>query len=158
MNKVILSGRLTKDPDIKYGGENNVATLKANLAVQRGYKNKDGKYDADFITIVAFKHNAEFIEKYFHKGSQMIVEGEWRTGNYDNKDGNKVYTNECFVSKVEFCGSKADNENTDQQTLPTSENAEPKEKKHNRPEANTSSDDEFVEIDESVTGDIPFFG
>jgi single-strand DNA-binding protein len=156
MNKVILSGRLTKDPDIKYGGENNVATLKANLAVQRGYKNKDGKYDADFITIVAFKHNAEFIEKYFHKGSQMIVEGEWRTGSYDNKDGNKVYTNECFVSKVEFCGSKADNENTDQQTLPTSD-AEPK-KKHNSPEANTSSDDEFVEIDESVTGSIPFFG
>jgi single-strand DNA-binding protein len=156
MNKVILSGRLTKDPDIKYGGENNVATLKANLAVQRGYKNKDGKYDADFITIVAFKHNAEFIEKYFRKGSQMIVEGEWRTGSYDNKDGNKVYTNECFVSKVEFCGNKADNENTNQQTLPTPD-AEPK-KKHNRPEANTSSDDDFVEIDESATGSIPFFG
>lgn len=156
MNKVILSGRLTKDPDIKYGGENNVATLKANLAVQRGYKNKDGKYDADFITIVAFKHNAEFIEKYFHKGSQMIVEGEWRTGSYDNRDGNKVYTNECFVSKVEFCGSKADNENTDQQTLSTPD-AEPK-KKHNRPETNTSSDDDFVEIDETAGSDIPFFG
>ena len=110
----------------------------------------------DFITISAFGKTCEFIEKYFHKGSQMVVEGEWRTGSYE-KDGNKVFTNECVVSKVEFCGSKADNENTDQQTLPTPENAEPK-KKHNRPsETNTQVDDDFVQIDESVKGDIPFF-
>lgn len=151
MNKVILSGRLTKDPDIKYGGENNVATLKANLAVQRGYKNKDGKYDADFITIVAFKHNAEFIEKYFHKGSQMIVEGEWHTGHYDNKEGNTIYTNECFVSKVEFCGSKADNEQTDHKAASTPEKA------NGKPKTNTESDD-FVDVEDAVTGDIPFFG
>ena len=156
MNKVILIGRLTKDPDIRYQGEKNLATLKTTLAVQRSYKDKDGNYGADFITISAFGKTCEFIEKYFHKGSQMVVEGEWRTGNYE-KDGNKVFTNECVVSKVEFCGSKADNENTNQQTLPTPD-AEPKEKKHNRPEANTSSDDDFVEIDSSQVGDIPFFG
>lgn len=156
MNKVILIGNLTKDPDIKYGN-NNKAFMKAQIAVQRKYKNSDGKYDADFITLSIFGGTAEFVEKHFHKGSRIVVEGEWRTGSYEDKNGNKVYTNECVVNSVEFGGSKADNENTNQQTLPTPD-AEPKEKKHNRPEANTSSDDDFVEIDSSQVGDIPFFG
>ena len=152
MNKVILIVRLTKDPEIKYVGDDNRATMKGSLAVQRSFKDKDGNYGADFITISAFGKCAEFIEKYFHKGSQMVVDGEWRTGSYE-KDGKRVYTNECVVSKVDFCGSKADNEQT--QSAPTQSATE--KPSHNRPSANTSDNEsDFVEIEDS--GSIPFFG
>jgi single-strand DNA-binding protein len=158
MNKVILIGNLTKDPDIKYGN-NNTAYMKAQIAVQRKYKNSDGKYDADFITLSIFGGTAEFVEKHFHKGSKIVVEGEWRTGSYEDKNGNKVYTNECVVNSVEFGSSKNDNaDNGNQQTISEPSTPEPQETNHNRPAANTSSDDDFINIDESATGDIPFFG
>lgn len=158
MNKVILMGRLVKDPDIKYYGEDNKASMKGTLAVNRNFKNKEGNYDADFINISAFGRSAEFIEKYFHKGSMMLVEGEWRTGSYE-KDGKTFYTNECAVYRAEFCGGKNDNaDNGNQQTVSEPSIPEPQETTHNRPSANTSSDDDFINIDESATGDIPFFG
>ena len=155
MNKVILIGRLTKDPDIKYHGEKNVATMKNVLAVQRGFKDKDGKYGTDFITISAFGKTCEFIEKYFHKGSQIVIEGEWRTGNYE-KDGAKIYTNECVVSKVDFCGSKNDdNGQTTQKKKTTKKAEEPQETTHNRPSANTAADDDYMDVPDD---DLPFFG
>ena len=108
MNKVILIGRLTKEPAMNTSS--NTTVCKFNIAVDRTYK-KDGEQSADFISCVAFGKTAEFIGKYFSKGSKIVLEGEWRTGSYTNKDGNKVYTNDCLVNRVEFGESKKESSN-----------------------------------------------
>lgn len=111
MNKVILMGRLTKDPDIRYSqGEKSTAVARFSLAVDRKFK-QEGQPTADFINCLAFGKRAEFIEKYCRKGTKLVVEGSWRTGSYTNKDGNKVYTNECLVESCEFAESKAASQN-----------------------------------------------
>lgn len=107
MNRVILSGRLTREPEIRYSqGTNPMAVAKFTLAVDRKFK-KDGEQSADFINCTAFGKTAEVIEKYVTKGTKIIVEGRWQTGSYTNKDGNKVYTNDCMVENIEFCESKS---------------------------------------------------
>lgn len=113
MNKVILMGRLTRDPDIRYSqGEKATAIARFSLAVDRRFK-QDGQPSADFINCLAFGKRAEFLEKYCHKGTKLVVEGSWQTGSYTNKDGNKVYTNDCLVENCEFAESKAASENND---------------------------------------------
>lgn len=113
MNKVELVGRLTKDPEISYTtGENSIARLRFTVAVNRPFKNKDGNYDADFISCVAFNKTSEFISKYFHKGDLIGIIGNIRTGSYD-KDGQRVYTTDVFVDNVEFVGGKSNNESND---------------------------------------------
>lgn len=103
MNRVQLLGRLTRDVEIRYSqGEKATAIARSSIAVQRTFKNADGGYDADFINLVAFGRTAEFMEKYFRKGSPIAVTGEIRTGSYTNKDGNKVYTTDVNVTDVEF--------------------------------------------------------
>ncbi len=99
-------GRLTRDPEVRYGGANNTAVAKMALAVDRRFK-QDGQPTADFINCLAFGKRAEFLEKYCRKGTKLIVEGSWQTGSYTNKDGNKVYTNECLIENCEFAESKA---------------------------------------------------
>lgn len=107
MNRVILCGRLVRDADIRYSqGEKPMAVAKFTLAVDRKFK-KDGEQSADFINCTAFSKTAEVIEKYVFKGTKIIVEGRWQTGSYTNKDGNKVYTNDCAVDNIEFCESKS---------------------------------------------------
>ena len=102
-----MTGRLTKDPEIRENGNTKVA--KFTIASQRNFKNADGKYEADFINCTAFGKNAEFISKYFSKGSQICVEGRINTSSYTNKDGNKVFTTDVTVDRAEFIGSaKAD--------------------------------------------------
>jgi len=106
MNKVILMGRLTKDPEIRYTtGEKQMAVGRYTLAVDRRSKDED---KADFITCVVFDKRAEFAEKYFKQGQRVLVTGSWQTGSYTNKDGQKVYTNECLVSDQEFADSKSE--------------------------------------------------
>lgn len=100
MNKVILSGRLTRDPEVRQNTEVKVARF--TLAVDR-YKS-----DADFINCIAFGKNADFAENYLRKGVKYIVVGNWKTGNYTNKDGIKVYTNELQVESYDFCENKGD--------------------------------------------------
>ena len=117
MNKSIITGRLTKDPEIKDCGNTKVA--KFTIASQRSFKDSSGNYGADFINCTAFGKTAEFLEKYFHKGSQICVEGRINTGSYTNKDGQKVYTTDVAVEKVEFMGSKADSQTA--QAKPESE-------------------------------------
>lgn len=104
MNKVILCGRLTRDADIKYitVKDNQSSVARFIVAVNRKYNNQE----ADFINCIAFGKTAEFIEKYCIKGTKLIIEGEWQTGSYTNKEGAKVYTNECKVDSVEFAESK----------------------------------------------------
>lgn len=107
MNKVVLMGRLTKDPEVRYStGENATAIGRFTVAVNRRFKNAEGNYDADFISCVAFGKSAEFIEKYFAKGSMIALSGRIQTGSYINKDGVKVYTTDVVVEDTEFAGGK----------------------------------------------------
>lgn len=107
MNKVIVVGRLTRDPEMKYTiGESATAIARFSLAVNRKFKNADGEYETDFINCVAFGKTAEFIEKYFNKGMAMGIVGRIQTGSYTNKDGQKVYTTEVVVEETEFVESK----------------------------------------------------
>ena len=108
MNKTLLIGRTTKDPDIRYTQNEQPMTIaRFNLAVDRRFK-KEGEQSADFISCVAFGKTAEFIEKYVFKGTKIAVEGRIQTGSYTNNDGNKVYTTDVVVEQVEFAGSKTD--------------------------------------------------
>ncbi|MDD3279224.1 MAG: single-stranded DNA-binding protein [Lachnospiraceae bacterium] len=107
MNKVILMGRLTRDPEVRYSaGENATAIARYTLAVDRRFK-RDGDATADFIGCVAFGRSAEFAEKYLRQGLRIVVEGRIQTGSYTNKDGNKVYTTDVVVEQQEFAESKA---------------------------------------------------
>ena len=115
MNIVTLIGRLTKNPEIRYSqGENAMAIARFTLAVDKNFKKKDDK--ANFINCVAFGKIAETVEKHVFKGSKIAVIGEWTTGSYKNKDGNSVYTNDCNISKLEFCESKSQSNSQSQTT------------------------------------------
>ncbi|WP_026526672.1 single-stranded DNA-binding protein [Butyrivibrio sp. VCD2006] len=108
MNKVILMGRLTRDPEVRYSqGESSLAIARYTLAVDRRFNrnNQDGQ-TADFINCVAFGKAGEFAEKYLKKGTKMAVTGRIQTGSYTNKDGQKVYTTEVVVEDQEFAESK----------------------------------------------------
>ena len=107
MNKVILMGRLTRDPEVRYTqGDNAMAIARYSLAVDRRFK-RDGEPDADFINCVAFGKSGEFAEKYLKKGTKIAVVGRIQTGSYTNKDGQKVYTTDVVVENVEFAESKS---------------------------------------------------
>ena len=107
MNKVILMGRLTRDPEVRYStsGDNQLAIARYTLAVDRRFK-RDGDQSADFIRCVAFGRSGEFAEKYFHQGTKVVVTGRIQTGSYTNRDGQKVYTTEVIVEDQEFAESK----------------------------------------------------
>lgn len=106
MNKVILMGRLTKDPDVRYSqGEKATAVARYTLAVDRKFK-RDGEASADFINCIAFGKNGEFAEKYLRKGTKIVVVGRIQTGSFTNKDGQKVYTTDVVVEEHEFAESK----------------------------------------------------
>lgn len=106
MNKVILMGRLTRDPDVKYtAGDNPMAIARYTLAVDRRFK-RDGEATADFISCIAFGRAAEFAEKYFRQGIRIVVSGRIQTGSYTNRDGNKVYTTDVVVEEQEFAENK----------------------------------------------------
>ena len=107
MNKVILMGRLTRDPEVRYSaGENALAIARYTLAVDRRFR-RDGEASADFIQCVSFGRTAEFAEKYFRQGLKVIVTGRIQTGSYTNKEGQKVYTTDVVVEDQEFAESKA---------------------------------------------------
>jgi len=137
MNKVILIGRLTRDPEIRYTqGENSMAVARFTLAVDRRFK-RDNQPTTDFISCICFRKTAEFVEKYCKKGTKLVVEGSWQTGNYTNKDGDKVYTNDCLVDNCEFAESKS--------------TAEQNQKKDD----NTGNDD-FMNIPDGIEDGLPF--
>lgn len=107
MNKVILMGRLTRDPEVRYSqGENATAIARYSLAVDRRFR-RDGEATTDFINCVAFGRQAEFAERYLRQGTKMLVTGRIQTGSYTNKDGVKVYTTDIVVEEQEFAESKA---------------------------------------------------
>lgn len=135
MNKVVIIGRFTRDPEIKYTtGENATATARFSLAVNRRFKNKEGNYDADFINCVAFGKTAEFIEKYFTKGMAIGITGRIQTGSYTNKEGQKIYTTDVVVEETEFVESK---------NKGTSDNVPNNDANSNSDFEETASDDEM---------------
>jgi single-strand DNA-binding protein len=105
MNKVILMGRLTRDPETRYTQGNNTAVCSFSLAVNRRFK-QEGQPDADFINVVAWAKTAEFVSKYFTKGQQVAVVGKIQTRNYDDKEGKKVSVTEVVAEEVYFADSK----------------------------------------------------
>jgi single-strand DNA-binding protein len=116
MNKVIMMGRLTRDPEVRYSSEGN-AVSKFSLAVDRRYK-REGQPDADFFNCVAFGKTAEFTEKYLKKGTKVVLDGELQNNNYTNKEGQRVYGMQIVVNSLEFAESKSssnsDRESTQQ--------------------------------------------
>lgn len=110
MNRVILMGRLTRDPDVRYsqGGEGSMAVARYTLAVdRRRARNNNDEQSADFISCVAFGRSGEFAEKYLHQGTKIAITGRIQTGSYTNKDGQRVYTTDVVVDDQEFAESKA---------------------------------------------------
>ena len=137
MNKVILMGRLTKDPEIRYSqGANTTCIARYTLAVDRKFK-QEGQPTADFINCIAFGKLGEFAEKYLHKGVKIAVTGRIQTGSYTNKDGQKVYTTDVVVEEQEFCESKSNNQQNAQGN-------------------NQQSNDGFMNIPDDVDNELPF--
>ena len=117
MNRVILMGRLTRDPNVTYSqGGDNMAIARFTLAVDR--RGRNNEQTADFIGCVCFGRQAEFAEKYLRQGTKVAVTGRIRTGSYTNKDGQKVYTTDVVLDDIEFAESKKDTQET-AQSIPT---------------------------------------
>jgi single-strand DNA-binding protein len=138
MNKVILMGRLTRDPDVRWTqGPEQSAVARYTLAVDRRFQ-KEGGAAADFIGCVAFGRQAEFAEKYLRQGTKIAITGRIQTGSYTNREGRKVYTTDVVVEEQEFAEGK---------------NAERPREQGTTPQANT---DGFMTIPDGVDEDIPF--
>ena len=118
MNKVFLIGRLTRDPELRYTG-NNTAVASFSIAVNRTFANQDGVREADFINIVVWRKQAENVKNYLSQGSQVAIDGRIQTRSYDDQNGNKRYVTEVVADNVEFLGSK----NQSQQTSQSNESA-----------------------------------
>lgn len=146
MNKVILMGRLTRDPEVRYTqGDKAIAIARFSLAVQRRYKQNDGP-DADFINCVSFGKAAEFAEKYFRQGMKICISGRIQTGSYVNRDGIKVYTTDVVIEEQDFCESKTSSEQSG-----AVGGARP------RPvEAGQSAGDGFMTIPDGLEEELPF--
>jgi single-strand DNA-binding protein len=147
MNKVILIGRLCRDPEIRYSqqGDEQMAVARYTLAVDRRYK-KDNEQSADFISCVAFGRSAEFAEKYLKQGTKICVCGRIQTGSYTNRDGNKVYTTDVVVEEQEFAESKntAGNDGSSSGQQAPSPAPDPREASG------------FMSIPEGIEDDLPF--
>lgn len=117
MNKIQLVGRICRDIDFKTS-QSGKPMVRLSLAVQRKFKNNEGKYDADFIPCIAFDRTAEFINKYFKKGDMIAISGRMQSGSYEGQNG-KVYTLDCYVDEAEFTGSKS----SDAQTVANDSNS-----------------------------------
>lgn len=142
MNKVILMGRLTRDPEVRYSqGENSTAVARFTLAVDRRFRREGNDANADFIGCVAFGRNAEFIEKYFRQGTKVLITGHIQTGSYTNRDGQKVYTTDVVVEDQEFAESKR----SDGQAMPSSASA---------PVGDMG--DGFMNIPDGIDEELPF--
>lgn len=137
MNKIILIGRLTRDPEIRYStNDNNTAIARYTLAVNRPFR-KNGEQQTDFLPCIAFGKTAEFAEKYLAKGMRVAVEGRIQTGSYTNQEGQKIYTTDVVVERQEFLEKRADN---GQQS----------------PDNANNYDDRFMDIPDGIDEELPF--
>ncbi len=147
MNKVILMGRLTRDPEIRYSqGATSTAIARFSLAVDRRFK-RDGDPDADFFNCTAFGKQAEFAERYLKQGTKMVVVGRIQNDNYTNKDGQKVYSVQVMVDEMEFAESKNASASGD------SGNAY---QPASRPTPSAAANDGFMNVPEGLDEELPF--
>ena len=149
MNKVILIGRLSQDPEMRTT-PNGVATTSFSVAVSRNYTNQNGERDTDFFRCVAWRNQAENIAKYCQKGSQVAVEGRLQNRNYEAQDGTRRYVTEVIADNVTFLGSRSDAQRS---------NSSAPEEMGNDVEVNETSEDPFKDFGEEVTlsdDDLPF--
>ena len=145
MNKVILMGRLTRNPDVRYSqGEKATCVARYTLAVNRRFR-RDGEQDADFINCVAFGRQGEFAEKYMKQGTKIVATGRIQTGSYTNKDGNKVYTTDVVIEDQEFAESKGSSSSDGGSYQPAG-----------RPSPTNASAEGFMSIPEGIEDDLPF--
>ena len=149
MNKVVLLGRLTAKPELRYT-QQNTAYTRFTVAVNRNFTGSDGKREADFINVVAWRKQAETISKYFDKGNQICLEGRLQTGSYDDKDGNKRYTVDVALDNFEFVDSKNSKPQVD-----TNESTPYDYQDNSKNEVNVE-DDPFAEFGDSVSIDDNF--
>ncbi len=151
MNRVILMGRLTREPDIRYSqtADGSLPIARFTLAVdRRGARNNQNgdQQTADFISCVAFRRQAEFVEKYLHQGTKIVLQGRIQTGSYTNKDGQRVYTTDVLVDEMEFAESKANS------TANEAAYAAP-----SHPEPSAAAGDGFMNIEDGVDDEgLPF--
>ena len=148
MNKVILVGNLTRDPEVRYSaGDNAMAIARYGLAVNRNRRDNGGsdQQTADFLNIVAFGKTGEFAEKYLRKGMRILIEGRIQTGSYTNKEGQKVYTTDIVAERHEFVDSKSQSGGSGDSFVPT-------------PGQNSSDDggDGFMNIPDGIDEELPF--
>ena len=143
MNKVILMGRLTRDPDVRYStGERQMTIARYTLAVDRRRRN-DGEQNADFISCVAFGKAGEFAERYLRKGMKIALTGRIQTGSYTNRDGAKVYTTDVVVEEQEFAESKNAQSESGFQSM-------------SRPQPSAAIGDGFMNIPDGIDEELPF--
>ena len=144
MNKVVLIGRLTADPEVRYTqGDQPMCIASYRLAVERRGKKAEGQQNADFISIKAFGKGGEFAEKYLHKGMKVAVSGHIQTGSYTNRDGQKVYTTDVIADEQEFCENKSAND--------IAQNTAQKETQKEKPPI-----DDFMSIPNGIDEELPF--
>lgn len=150
MNRVILMGRLTRDPEIRYSqNDQSLAIARYTLAVdRRGRRDaSDGQQTADFISCVAFRQQAEFAEKYLRKGMKIAVTGRIQTGSYTNREGQKVYTTDIIVDDHEFCESKNAGASNTGGFAPAADN---------RPAPEEAVSDGFMNIPDGIDEELPW--
>lgn len=148
MNKAILMGRLTRDPEVRYSqGENSTAVARFTLAVDRRFRRPGENAEADFISCVVFGKQAEFVEKYFKQGMKMVAAGRIQTGSYTNKDGQKVYTTDVVLEDIEFAESKANSGDSGFQGG---------YQRDSKPEPSSAMGDGFMNIPDGIDEELPF--
>lgn len=149
MNKAVLMGRLTRDPEVRYSqGDNPLAIARFSLAVDRRFK-RPGEPDADFINCVTFGKTAEFAEKYLRQGTKVVGCGRIQTGSYTNREGQKVYTTDVVLEEVEFAESKASSE---QRSTGMDAGFQPTQ----RPVPSQAAGDGFMDIPDGIDEELPF--
>ena len=137
MNKVILMGRLTRDPDVRYSQtDSNMAIARFSLAVDRRFKKQGDTVTADFFNCTAFGKQAEFVEKYLKQGIKIVVTGRIQNDNYTNKEGQKVYSIQIMVEEIEFAESKAAGQGAQNNDMPPG--------------------DGFMNIPDGIENELPF--
>ena len=158
MNKTILIGRLTADPELRQT-QNGIASCRFTVAVNRKYKNEQGEYEADFITCVAWRQTAEFVSRYFSKGKMIAVEGTLHTGSYQDKNYPDVkhYTTGVYVDNVEFCGDKSSSTTAPATTTQSYTPTPQPQQSQAAAQASTEQSFDLSDFEEILSdGDVPF--
>lgn len=149
MNKVILMGNLTRDPEIRYSqGDNSLAIARFSIAVNRRFS-RQGETDVDFFNCTAFGRQAEFVEKYFRQGSRMLLSGRVQNDNYTNRNGEKVYSVQVIAEEVEFAERKS---TADANAASANQGAF----EGGAPQPNAAANDDFMNIPDGIEDGLPF--